>query len=427
MSRAIHWIWRLGRRLNGGIICAEKWPLALVVLLYFLSRVAGGSLPTFLFRTFLLLVLASYFWVRMMNKNLSCIFSAEKREITRGTPLRLSLRFENEGLLPIPKLTAFSRVPGSGQDWHILSSVPAFKSRILSQQRSLPEHGFYPLGPVHYTVSDPFGWFESRGTLYGDRYITVYPQVLPVTGDAFPLRQPFGTFRTRIRSFSDPSSIADIRPMKAGDNPKHIHWPTTARMGKPYVREFELTASGDITLVLDLSQVDAYESIAARETAFDLTAGLAASTLQNDLAVSLIARGGARDLSVRSGTGALQFREIMRALAQSKTDCRVPIERVLGRIRHHVSAGNTLLVVTGTSSPKLIALLTSLVQSGLGVALFLCLDHNRGVSRLKYAQNISFPLWVVTPDDSGLTLGPAGNRRQFDPLTTAKGAVMDAD
>ncbi|MFO8059365.1 MAG: DUF58 domain-containing protein [Bacillota bacterium] len=422
------------RRLSGGVVLVEAWPALIVAGFFVLSRTAGGDLPRMLFRVSLLVFIANYVWTRTMMSNLQCLYDSDRRELQRGEEVELTLRFDNEGFVPITRLEAVGRLPGQREteQWRLASTVPGLASRLMRRTTILREHGHYRLGPVTFRVSDPFGWFEGRADLYGDRYVTVYPRIMPVRGGNLPLRRPFGSLRTRIRSFADPSNLADIRPLRPGDNPRHIHWPTSARLGEPYVREFELTASGEVHIMIDLSAATAghepdatgsFPSLAAREQGFDAAAGLAASCLQSDLSVGLIARGK-RDHSLEPGKGGERLRAILKSLAHSQTDCPVPVDLVLEQLGHSLGSGSTLLLVTGQLTPALTSRLTSLVRLGLGVAVFLIAETDGGISGPQLqigstSRTGPFSCWVVPTGSNFLILDSSAEARSRSALRGA--------
>ncbi|MFP4200888.1 MAG: DUF58 domain-containing protein [Clostridia bacterium] len=432
--RLLHRIVERLRTALGNVRPVARWPWGAAAVLYLVWRSSGGALPLFALRTMILLLVGSYLWTRWMVRAVDCICDADRREITRGEELRLTLRFENEGFVPIPSMMARTQVPGWDGPWTVISSVPGLRSRVIQIEERMKEHGNYRLGPVEFAVTDPFGWFRGTRTMYGNRSVTVYPRILPVTGDQLPLRRPFGRLRTRIRSFADPSHLADIRPMVPGDNPRHIHWPTSARMGEPYVREFELTASGEVNVVLDLSaSPDTYPEAELRELAFDVAAGLAARCLQSELAVGLTARGRTTDYSLRAAKGTAQMRAIMKSLAYSQADCKMPLELILRRVGYAIGSGSTILVVTGAVTPRLTTLLRSLMHAGLGVAVFSIKAKRSGVFEgspeiSRDTTSLPFPFWTVTPQSNMLNL--SGSRlRDFGsaiPLATS-GAGGDSD
>ena len=116
----------------------------------------------------------------------------------------------------------------------------------------LPRRGRYTLGPVVVELQEPLGLFRVRRVIQAEPALTVYPRAVPV--DDLPVlpRQPFGRQRVDTRAWQDPSSLADVRPFQPGDNPKHIHWKVSARLNELHVKEFDLRATTDCFLFLDL-------------------------------------------------------------------------------------------------------------------------------------------------------------------------------
>lgn len=112
--------------------------------------------------------------------------------------------------------------------------------------------GRYTLGPVTVELQEPLGIFRVRREVAAEAVLTVYPRVVPVDELAVLPRQPFGQQRVDTRAWQDPSSLADVRPFRPGDNPKHIHWKLSARLDELHVKEFELRATTDCFLFVDL-------------------------------------------------------------------------------------------------------------------------------------------------------------------------------
>ena len=139
----------------------------------------------------------------------------------------------------------------------------------------------------------------------------------------------------------------------------------------------------------------AFPSSEARETGFDLAAGLAANCLRNDLTVGLIARGRTNQ-SLEPGKGPARLRPILRSLAYSESDCPVPTAQLLQQIGHSLGSGSTLLLVTGALTPSMLSRLTSMVQMGMGVAVFLVTNRTAGNTDDQFAsRNRLFRCWVV--------------------------------
>ncbi len=218
-----------------------RLPIAATVALAY-AAIAGGELAYTLFYILAGVVTLSYFWVSRIHRDLHCLYDLDKNRMSRDDVVTLTLRLDNEGILAVPWAVATdqSTFRDPDADWTFAATIPMASSRLLKQELPIKRRGRYRLGPVSITAGDPFGIFAIHKVTAGHKVITVYPRATPVRAVGTPLRQPFGNSPTDLKSFADPSNLAEIRPYAVGDNPKHIHWPTSARLQQLHVREFEL-------------------------------------------------------------------------------------------------------------------------------------------------------------------------------------------
>lgn len=88
-------------------------------------------------------------------------------------------------------------------------------------------------------VRDPFGLFAAPGPTTSELTVVVHP--VPDPSVSWPAR----TAR------DDPGEILGIRPYRPGDRLSLLHWPSRARYGAWYVREFAREAATATTVVVD--------------------------------------------------------------------------------------------------------------------------------------------------------------------------------
>jgi len=110
---------------------------------------------------------------------------------------------------------------------------------------SLPR-GVYPLCQVTLSTSFPFGLFVKARDIQLPGELVVWPRndrPAPRPG------LPGGWRRTRAgtlpRDGIPAGEYRGLRPYRAGDDPRDIHWRTTARIGEPVVREYERSEGAD--------------------------------------------------------------------------------------------------------------------------------------------------------------------------------------
>ncbi len=392
-------------------LAVKDWrlPIAAAVALAY-AAIAGGELAYTLFYILAGVVTLSYYWASRIHRDLHCLYDLDKNRMSRDDVVTLTLRLDNEGILAVPWAVATdqSTFRDPDADWTFAATIPMASSRLLKQELPIKRRGRYRLGPVSITAGDPFGIFAIHKVTAGHKVITVYPRATPVRAVGTPLRQPFGNSPTDLKSFADPSNLAEIRPYAVGDNPKHIHWPTSARLQQLHVREFELTATGSVYLVLDLGAA-AYSNLdspfAAQETAIDLAAGLGVDLLRQGLEVGLIAEGLNKGWSLRPARGMTQQHHLVEQLVGVTVDSHIPLNRVLEQkaVSH---ARVTLLIITASLTPALVQSLRGWMRRGSGVGLFMIDEGGASVGGTPVTvakPGLPFPAWRVSSATRGAT------------------------
>jgi uncharacterized protein (DUF58 family) len=147
--------------------------------------------------------------------------------------------------------------------------------------------GVFELGPLDIQKVDPF--FLAAGRWRNDQdadrlaTVTVHPKV-------YELRGPQGSSRVVEnesivrRAAADPlSGFVSMREYVAGDDPRMIHWPTTARTGTLMVREHVEVRRPEFTIVVDAGAAVATED--DFEEMVDVAATLGVHALRTGLDV----------------------------------------------------------------------------------------------------------------------------------------------
>src|SRR5581483_4424490 len=142
------------------------------------------------------------------------------------------------------------------------------------------------------TSGDPFGIFHTSRKLCDATNIVVYPRAVPLPRfGRVPGELPGGALQGVRVQFSTPN-VSSVREYRPGDAFNRIHWPTTARINRLMVREFELDPTADVWVVLDLnSDVHAGTGMeSTEEYAVTATASLACHLLDQGRAVGLVSQ-----------------------------------------------------------------------------------------------------------------------------------------
>ena len=162
----------------------------------------------------------------------------------------LALRVE-DALIPVDRA-----IPGVAA---VLPSVtfdrvPPLEQLRLRWQGPTPVRGRYQFAPLELVTSAPFGLIERRLAVPSTDELVVYPRIGRLSRRWQQLHREStqtkkGRRHDRSAQQQEYHGLRDYRP---GDSPRWIHWRTTARIGKPMVKEFEHQNDQDLAVLLDL-------------------------------------------------------------------------------------------------------------------------------------------------------------------------------
>jgi uncharacterized protein (DUF58 family) len=229
------------------------------------------------------------------------------RAVTVGQELRLTYQVDNtKPRLPSLAVEIVEQgLPGRA----FLAHAPA---RGTGQARSLnafSRRGVHELRVVTLATSFPFGLFLKERDLVIPGEVVVWPRTdrpvraLSPSGGRLPragivARGPAG-HRGEYRS---------LRAYRPGDDPRDIHWRSSARLREPVLREYERDGAETRWICLDLRA----EPGDAAEVAVEVAASLAADAVTEGRSFALTAG----DALVDPGEGAGQLDRVLDILAR---------------------------------------------------------------------------------------------------------------
>jgi uncharacterized protein (DUF58 family) len=127
-----------------------------------------------------------------------------------------------------------------------------FRARAVFQRR-----GVYRLAPLTAKCLYPFGLAQHQRELAPAQEWLVLPRLGQLNTARFQrwlarmARGEGQVFRVTRASLIHQDDLHGIRPFRLGDNPRWIHWRTTARRGQTMIREFEESAGQNLLVILD--------------------------------------------------------------------------------------------------------------------------------------------------------------------------------
>jgi uncharacterized protein (DUF58 family) len=185
--------------------------------------------------------------------------------------------------------------------------LPAGRTQETAYRHVQARRGRYRLSGLRVSTKFPFGLIQKSRDVADPIDLVVFPALVPVAPGllrGLPTRLGRGRQKWRSRH-GDFYGLRDFRP---GDDPRDIHWRTSARRGALFVRENEDDEGIEATVVLDNAAGAADEAF---EAAVSHAASVSLELLQRGFRVALVLRGAA----VPADAGPAQATRILRALA----------------------------------------------------------------------------------------------------------------
>lgn len=326
-----------------------------------------------------------------------------------GDEVKVALRIENAGRLPIPWLEIEEAIPleltGTPFPPQVITlggrSVRDFNYTLKCRRR-----GYYPLGPLEGKTGDVLGIKERVVNLQERRYVTVYPRVVPLGRLGLPTRSARVTLPARTPLFEDSTRIVGVRDYRPGDSPRRIHWTSTARTGRLVVKQYQPSIARETLICLDLDVNDyPIRRHEATESAIVVAASLASHMIvQERLPVGLAteARDPAADerrriaLSPRSERS--QLTSVLEVLARVQAGGGGRFADLLRQESVNLAWGSTMVVVTGQLDDDLAETLVYLNRSGHAIAVILVQPTRRRGEAPEQVQLVGVPVHRVWTD-----------------------------
>lgn len=345
---------------------------ALVLVAYAGAINRAQTLPWFVAAMLLATLVVGLAWPHWLVGRLSVTRRGPERA-EEGESITFQVDVRNHGFLPrfmvelidhLPFVGAAAGAPQAGASMlGMIGYVPGRSTRRFAMPLVCEKRGYYRLGPVGLASSFPLGLAEARQQRNeGVHSLTVYPAVFPIVSLSLrgaPSQIHRGGYL--LPEGSGAAEFSGLREYRLGDNPRHIHWPTTARMNELMVKQFEPLASACLYIALDLAAGSnvGQGRHATLEYAARIAASVARFSCYNNIRTRMVG-AGARQVEVDVGSGALQYQRILDELAIVDSDGSRPYASVLEEIATRAIDGETVAVFLSPPASESAAVLNAL-------------------------------------------------------------------
>ncbi len=178
---------------------------------------------------------------------------------------------------------------------------------ILSVEARFPRRGRHQLPGARVVTRFPFGLFRKINHPLPGQEVLVYPEVNAVTFDA--LWELGSVGNEPQRRVGQGTELHNLRDYRWGDDPRLIHWKSSAKVGTLMIREVE--AETAVAVRLELEPAQGPLDSECLEAALSRAASLAVHLIGKGAQVGLTGP----DLYVPLGQSPAHLRRILEALA----------------------------------------------------------------------------------------------------------------
>ena len=315
--------------------------------------------------------LLSYLWARSLAHSLRLIREMRFGWMQVGDRLEERFTIENSGWAPAlwVEVIDHSTLPDHHINW--VTGVGAESNTQWHTQGMCSRRGLFTLGPTGLRSSDPFGIFTVNIHNPASRSLLVMPPVVPLPAIQIAPGGRTGEGSPRPDAPEKTVSAGSVREYTPGDSLRWIHWPSTARHGKPYVRIFEGIPTSDWWIVLDLDrQVHLGSGFdTTLEHGVILAASLADRGIRTHHAVGLASRGKNVTWLPPANSDAQRW-AILRALALAETD-EFSLHDLIQNMQSGIRADTSLIIITSSTSIDWIEALLPLIWRGINPTVLL--------------------------------------------------------
>lgn len=388
-----------------------------VAALLLIGMVFGASLWVLAAIAAGLLIAANYFLAKTWAGATIATRAGGDVELKLGSRVPVEISLHNTAKIPVLWVLAEDLMPRwatdaaqptldiDGDRLGVLMLWPD-ETKKLSYEVKVYRRGYFQVGPTVLETGDMMGLYRRYRVGTDPQFVTVLPEVIPLSTYEIGSRRPIGEIRMRENIMDDPTRLRGIRQWQIGDPMRSVHWAATARTGTLHTKIYEPSSIIGATLILDFHTsttptkhepvrsdlaVTAAASIAAALHDAGEPFGIASNG--RDAADRIRREGWKGDHRVRGDAeratemadqsdrlrpvliapsrGPAHFKDVHRTLARLERGDGLTLAEMLVECESQLSSETTLLVIAQTFAPESIAALISLSRRGRAVAVIL--------------------------------------------------------
>ena len=230
----------------------EGWYFLTATLLVGLGAInAGLNLLFLVWGMMLFLILASGVMSELCLRKLEVRRSPPVAVHAGATSLMGIALTNDKKRLPSFSIEVEDLVDGKPMDKRCyFLKLPAGRTQETAYRHVAQRRGRLRLSGFRLSTRFPFGLIHKSKDVVAPAELLVYPALCPVPRDllrGFASHHGRGLHKWRSRR----GELFGLREFRQGDDPRDIHWRTSARRGAPFIRETEDDEGQEVCLLID--------------------------------------------------------------------------------------------------------------------------------------------------------------------------------
>jgi uncharacterized protein (DUF58 family) len=320
-----------------------------------------------------LVVLLSGVWLGTRPSRLQVDRTISPPRIPAGGVCQVQLRVSSPSRRRSAVTALDDLVDGRRRIRLLLGPVSAGEPVLTRHRLPAGRRGLLRVGPITLVTNDPFGIWERRQDTGSQVEVVVLPAIVPLV----PLPESRGeepeAGRRDVRALqATTDEVSTLREFRPGDDVRRVHWPTTARVGEPVVRQFDEPSQRRVTVLLDTAAVRTGAD--PFERAVSVAASILVTSTSAGQAVRLVTPDGV-DTGFIDATSGIEPTMDLLATIQTAGPARLDGARAAIAAR---PGGGTLVSVWGRLAPDVDAE-AALIEARFGAAVRVVCDPDQRV------------------------------------------------
>jgi uncharacterized protein (DUF58 family) len=326
-----------------------------------------------------------------------------------GESVKIDLRVQNKGWLPVPWLELRETLPvalAGPNSFQTVTNLTARAETRFEYTLQARKRGYYAIGPLFISTGDILGLSNSLQATVQAEALVVYPKIIPFTSMGIPSHSPQGTLRHTLPLFEDPTRVFGKRGYASGDSLRRIDWKSSASSGQLQVKQFEPSIALETFIVLNLNAEDYYfrTRIDSTELAIVIAASISDWIVGKKQMAGLMVNGrdplaaDGRPQSIPPRKGKRHVMRLLETLARVETIDHSALVPLLQRQRYQLAWGTTLIVITGAANPGLLDELYQARRSGQNAILILAGGNSSDGDALRRANAFGIQVFSIADE-----------------------------